>query len=114
MGAFSRVARVARVASAALVVAIVALAPSPGPAQDASPAGTALGCTAAGYDVLLSNPGADAIAAGREVAWEVRFVRKSGVFVLPEPLEPGGDIFVSGALGSDYLSTPKPCTAVLE
>ncbi len=80
----------------------------------AAPSGTVLDCTAAGYDVLLVNPGPEAVESDRTVAWEVRFVRKSGLYRIADALEPGAGVFVSGALGSDYLSTPQPCTAVVK
>ena len=73
----------------------------------------ALDCTAAGYDVLLKNAGPDALPAETPIAWSVRFVRRSGELVLDKPLAPGESLFISGALGSDYLSSPQPCTATV-
>lgn len=78
------------------------------------PSGTELDCSAAGYDVLVTNAATETLDAGQAVVWEVRFVRKSGVFEIESPLEPGENALISGALGSDYLGTPQPCTAVVQ
>lgn len=94
----------AAIAGAALALAALAAA---------APSGTALDCTAAGYDIQLSNPGPETVEPGQAVAWDVPFVRKSGVLEVDTTLAPGESVFVSGGLGSDYLSTPKPCTAVV-
>ncbi len=71
-------------------------------------------CTAAGYDVLLRNLTRETLQIGDRILWEVRFVRHSGVFVLEKVLEPNEGVFVSGAVGSDYLSSPQPCVATHE
>jgi len=72
-----------------------------------------LDCSAAGYDIRIRNTAETTLQPGRAVEWEVRFVRRSGVHDIEVPLEPGAAVLVSGALGSDYLSAPQPCSAVV-
>lgn len=73
-----------------------------------------LDCTAAGYDVLIANSGSEILQPGTSILWNVKFARRVGVFVLPDVLAPGDDAFISGAMGSDYLSSPHTCTATVE
>ena len=70
-----------------------------------------LTCSADGYDVLITNSSLFPLEAGTVIIWDVDFVRHSGELTLEDVLEPGDSIFVSGAVGSDYLSSPQPCTA---
>lgn len=100
-------------APAASWLALALAFAGPAAAQGADPPDP-LGCEAAGYDVLLSNTGAETLAAGTTVAWTVDFVRRSGRFTLERDLAPGESVFVSGALGSDYLSSPASCVAAPE
>lgn len=72
-----------------------------------------LDCTAAGYDVLITNKGAEILEVGTQISWNVRFVRHSGILVLKAELATDESVFISGGLGSDYLSSPQPCTAEL-
>lgn len=74
--------------------------------------GTEITCRADGYEVLLTNDTDGEIAAGQVIEWTVRFVRKSGSLELEEALPAGESLFISGALGSDYLSAPQPCEAM--
>ncbi len=85
-------------------------------AQDMAAAqpGIEIECVTSGYDVVLNNSTSQTLEPGQVIAWTVRFVRRSGEFVLEGPVAPGENIFVSGGLGSDYLSSPQPCTAILQ
>ena len=73
-----------------------------------------LECTAAGYDILITNSGSSELPPGTGIRWHVRFARRTGDFVVEDALAPEANVFVSGALGSDYLSSPQPCTATIE
>ena len=70
-----------------------------------------LTCNADGYGVLITNDSLFPLDAGTVIIWNVDFVRHSGELTLEDVLELGDSIFVSGAVGSDYLSSPQPCTA---
>ena len=74
----------------------------------------ALDCSADYYDVLLTNAGTETMPPDTRILWNVRFVRHSGEFVLTNELAPGDTVFVSGALGSDNLTSPQPCVATAE
>jgi len=90
-----------------------ALAQAADPATDEAQR-TSIECSADGYEVLLTNSTPDGIEVGQSIKWNVPFVRKSGVHGLDKTLEPGESLFISGALGSDYLSSPQPCTASVQ
>ena len=85
-------------------------------AQDASttpaePSGVT--CTVSGYDVIIHNKGDAPIASGASVQWSVPFARKEGSHALIKDLEPGGRVFLAGALGSNFLSSKAECEATL-
>ena len=90
-------------------LALFAFAVVPGMAQ--SPPEATLDCNAAGYDVLIRNNSTEVLEPGTRILWNVRFVRHSGELVLEAALAPDESVFVSGGLGSDYLSSPQPCVA---
>ena len=112
-------------AALALALAPAALAQEGGPAaggagapQAAPPAEAAEGaagiaCLTTGYDIVLRNEGGAAIPAGTELAWEVPFVRLEGRHRLEGALDPGGRVFLTGALASTYLTRPRPCTVTV-
>jgi hypothetical protein len=83
------------------------------PAEQEAGAAEAVDCNVSGYDVIVHNRGADPIASGASVLWSVPFARKDGNHVLTEELEPGGRVFLTGALGSDFLSAEAECEASL-
>jgi hypothetical protein len=84
------------------------------PPLEAVASGPAIACDAEGYDVMLTNESDETLPPGTRISWNVRFVRHSGEIVLEESVAPGGGRFISGALGSDYLSSPQSCTAQVE
>lgn len=68
-------------------------------------------CKVSGYDVIVSNAGDVPIAAGTRITWSVRFARRQGEYALASDLQPGISVFLSGALGSNFLDSDRPCTA---
>lgn len=83
------------------------------PAEPAPAAPGGVACTVSGYDVIIRNNGTDPIASGASVEWSVPFARKEGSHALTKDLEPGGRIFLAGALGSNFLSSKAECEATL-
>lgn len=81
------------------------------PAEQEWTAPGAVTCTVSGYDVILHNNGTDPIASGASVDWSVPFARKDGSHVFTKDLEPEGRVFLTGALGSNFLSSKAECEA---
>lgn len=77
------------------------------------PFNAGVACSVSGYDVIIRNTGTEPIASGSAVNWSVRFARMEGSHVLTAVLEPGGRVFVNGALGSNFLSSSAECVAGL-
>lgn len=69
-----------------------------------------LECEVNGYDLIIRNGGDEAIVAGTAIEWAVRFSRSQGVHEVERDLEPGGRIYLTGALGASYLEPGTPCT----
>jgi hypothetical protein len=80
--------------------------------QEPAAPGTVV-CTVSGYDVIIHNKGGDPIASGASVEWSVPFARMDGIHVLTKDLELGGRMFLTGALGSNFLSSEAECEASL-
>ncbi|GLQ53955.1 hypothetical protein [Devosia nitrariae] len=68
-------------------------------------------CSVSGYDVIIRNTGTDPIASGAAVNWSVPFARVEGSHALTAVLDPGGRVFLTGALGSNFLSSSAECVA---
>ncbi len=85
----------------------------PTPAEPAPTESAGVACTVSGYDVIIRNNGTDPIASGASVEWSVPFARKEGSHALTKDLEPGGRVFLAGALGSNFLSSKAQCEATL-
>ena len=92
---------------AALAIAIA----SPACAQTQGTAEPAVACEVAGYDVIIVNQGSGPIPAGTKVEWSVPFAREQGELSLTKALEPDRPVFLTGALGSSYLTSDTDCQA---
>ncbi len=94
-------------ALAALAAAIA------GPARPQAPgtAEPAVACEVAGYDVIIVNQGSGPIPPGTKVEWSVPFARMQGELSLTRALEPDRPVFLTGALGSSYLTPDTDCQA---
>lgn len=68
-------------------------------------------CEVNGYAVVIRNTGSVAIAAQTTVHWSVPFVRMEGDHTLSDALEPAAVVFVSAALGSNFLNKGPQCDA---
>jgi hypothetical protein len=84
-----------------------------GAALAQEPADGGVACSVSGYDVIIRNTGTDPIASGMAVNWSVPFARVEGSHALTAVLEPGGRVFLTGALGSNFLSSSAECAAGL-
>jgi hypothetical protein len=93
------------------IAALTVLCPT-ARAQDQA-TGPPIACMVNGYDIMLTNMGAEAIPAGINIAWTVPFARREGVFELTRPLESGAMTVVTGANGANYLTPRAPCEASL-
>lgn len=97
-----------------VLLALLYLASGPGLAQSGDEQPTmSLACNVAGYDVVVRNEGQEPVAAGIALEWSVPFARRSGSHRLDAPLEPGGQVFLSAALGNNYLDSSKPCELMI-
>lgn len=97
---------------AAVPALLAAFFAASAPAQQvAAEAESPVICQVSGYDVVIVNRGATALAAGTGVAWSVRFARMEGIHLLESALAPGAIHVLTGALGSSYLGTRTPCEA---
>ena len=94
-------------ALAALTIAIT----GPARAQTPGTAESAVACEVAGYDVIIVNQGIGPIPAGTRVEWSVPFARMQGELSLAKALEPDRPVFLTGALGSSYLTPDTDCQA---
>src|SRR5687767_6883704 len=83
------------------------------PVEPAPADASGVACTVSGYDVIIRNNGTDPIASGASVAWFVPFARMDGSHTLTKGLEPGGRVFLAGALGSNFLSSKAECEVTL-
>lgn len=92
-----------------LAAAACLLAPVVPLAQEGGEPAPRIVCSVAGYDVLIENLGGTPVAAGTEIHWSVPFARRDGVHRFDEPLEPGGRVFLSTALGATFLDPGRPC-----
>lgn len=84
-----------------------------GAALAQEPADGGVACSVSGYDVIIRNTGTDPIASGASVNWSVPFARVEGSHALTAVLDPGGRVFLTGALGSNFLSSSAECVAGL-
>lgn len=97
---------------AGVTVTFALLAASSALAQE-EPADAGVACSVSGYDVIIRNEGTDPIASGASVNWSVPFARMEGSHVLTAVLDPGGRVFLTGALGSNFLSSDAECVTGL-
>ncbi len=105
----------------ALLAALLALGAPAALAQTAAPAGEGgeaaaenpIKCTISGYDVVLTNIGAETLPEGTVLDWEVRFARLDGQHILHAPLPPEGMVYMVAALGATYLRDTTPCTGAI-
>lgn len=99
---------------AALTLAVL---PASVEAQDApDPLATPeppIACMVNGYDLVLTNKGAEVLAVGTRIAWQVPFARREGVFELTRAMEVGQMAVVAAANGANYLNARTPCMAEL-
>lgn len=105
--------RPARLAAAIVLALGLAIADSALAQENASAPSTVI-CTVSGYDVIIHNKGADPLPSGAVVLWSVPFARMDGSHMLAVALEPGGRVFLSGALGSNFLGPKLECAASLD
>lgn len=70
-------------------------------------------CQPSGYDIILHNSGSAPIAEGTMIEWSVPFARMEGSHHLLEQLEPGQKAFLTGVLGSNFLSSSVSCQVVI-
>ncbi len=94
-------------ALAALAIAIT----GPACAQAQGATEPVVACEVAGYDVIIVNQGSGPIPAGTKVQWSVPFAREQGELSLTRALEPERPVFLTGALGSSYLTADTDCQA---
>jgi len=72
-----------------------------------------LACMVNGYDLALTNNGTETLPIGTEIAWEVPFARREGVYALTRAMDPKAITVVTATNGSSYLNPRIPCTAEL-
>lgn len=92
---------------------VLALALGAAGVAGAQEAPVALGCSVSGYDVVLRNLGPDPLPAGTLLDWAVPFARVTGSHVLTSDLAPQAMVYMTAALGANYLRPTTPCEAVV-
>lgn len=75
---------------------------------------TEIVCSVSGYDIAIVNAGEDTVAAGTVLAWLVPFARVAGSHTLTADLEPDTPLYLSAALGSNFLSNDTACAIEIE
>lgn len=88
---------------------LIALLLASGPIAATAETGPGIACIASGYDVIIRNESEVPVAAGTQIDWRVAFTRTTGTHTLRAALEPGARVNLSGAMGSDFLVSDRPC-----